>query len=75
MLCEFKKNKNAPETVKIFCSVYGQEVITNSQVQNWLSKFCSHDTSVSDEIRSERSSDIDLMLQENWWNAIYEEVL
>ena len=59
MLWEFKNNKNATETAKKICSVYGQGVITDRQVRNWFSKFRSGDTSLRDEPRPGRSSDLD----------------
>ena len=46
MLCEFKNNEIASETGKKICSVYGQDVITDCQVQKWFSKFHSDDTSL-----------------------------
>ena len=37
MLWEFNNNKNATETTKKICSVYGQGIITDSQVEKLLS--------------------------------------
>ena len=51
MLGEFKNNKNATESAKKICSVYGQGVITECQVWNYFSKFPSGDTSLKDEPR------------------------
>ena len=58
LLGEYKKKHNAIETAKI-SRVYGQGVITDHLVQNWLSKFCSGDTSLKDKARGERSLDLD----------------
>ena len=52
MLWKFKNNKNTTEIAKKICNVYGQGVINDHQVQNWLSKFCSDDMSLRDELRS-----------------------
>ena len=49
MLWEFKNNGNATEKAKKICSVYGQGVITDYQIQNWFSKFHSSNTSLRDE--------------------------
>ena len=43
MLWKFKNNKNSTETSKKMASIYGQGVITDSQIRNWFSKFCSGD--------------------------------
>ena len=42
VMCEFKINKNTTEIAKKIC-VSGQVVITDRQVRNWFSKFCSTD--------------------------------
>ena len=57
MLWEFKNNKNTTETVKKICSIYGQGVNADCQVQNWFSKFHSGHMSLRDESRPECSSD------------------
>ena len=59
MLWEFKNKKNATETAKKICNVYGQDIITDRQVRNWFAKFRSGDMSLKDERRPGRSSDLD----------------
>ena len=49
MFLVFKNDKNATETGKKNCSIYKQSVTADCQVQNWLSKFCSGDTSLRNE--------------------------
>ena len=56
ILWEFK---NTTETVKKISNIYGQGVITNHQVWNWFSKFCSGNTLLKNEPRSRCSSDLD----------------
>ena len=58
MLWEFKNNKNTIETSEKICSVDSQGVITGSQVWNWFTKFNSDDTSLREESRPGRSSDL-----------------
>ena len=59
MLWEFKNNKNAEETAQKIFIVYDQVVITDPQVWNWFSKFCSDDTSLRDKPRWRCLSDLD----------------
>ena len=59
MLWEFKNNKNATETAKKICSIYGQCVITDCQEQNWFSKFHSGNMLLRNEPRLGYSSDSD----------------
>ena len=58
ILSGFKNNKNATETAKKISSVYGKDVIIDCQVRNWFSKIFSGDTSLRDEFRPRRSSDL-----------------
>ena len=58
VLWKFNANKNAIKTAKKICSVYGQGVITDYQIQNWFSKFCSDNTSLRDTPRKECWSDL-----------------
>ena len=58
MSWEFKNNKNAIESAKKICSVYGQSAITDHQVWNWFSKIHSGDMSLSGESRPGCSSDL-----------------
>ena len=59
MLWLLKKNKDVTETVKKMSSVNDEGVITDHQVGNWFSKFCSGDTLLRDDLRLERSSDVE----------------
>ena len=56
-LWEFKNIKNATETAKKISCIYCQGVIT--VLWNWCSMFRSGDTSLRDELRLGRSSDLD----------------
>ena len=59
VMLEFKNNKILQKQLRKFSSVYGQSVITNYQVRNCFSKFCSVDTSLKDDPRPGYSSDFD----------------
>ena len=39
MLHYFKKGKNATETQKKFCAVYGESAVTDRTCQKWFAKF------------------------------------
>ena len=39
MLYYFKKGKNAIETQKINCTVYGEGAVTDQTCQKWFAKF------------------------------------
>ena len=39
MLYYFKKDKNATETQKKFCAVYGESAVTDRTCQKWFAKF------------------------------------
>ena len=58
MLWEFKKNRDASETILKIYSIYSRGIITNCQVQNCLAKFCSDDMSLRDETRLGHLSDL-----------------
>ena len=47
------------ETAKKIFTVCSQGIISDSQIQNWFSKFRSGEMSLRDEPRLRRSSDID----------------
>ena len=51
MLWELKNNKNTSETANKICSVNGQGVVTDHQVQNWFSKFSPGNRPLKDEHR------------------------
>ena len=59
MLWEFTNSKNITGAGKKICCVCGQVVITEREVWNWFSKFCSGNTSLRDERWSGCSSDLD----------------
>ncbi|XP_023237751.1 histone-lysine N-methyltransferase SETMAR-like [Centruroides sculpturatus] len=59
MLWEFKLGKNATETAKKICNVYGSGVISDRVVRKWFTKFRSGDFSLKDDERPGRSSDFD----------------
>ena len=74
MLWELKNNKNATKTAKKISSIYDQGVITDCYVRNWFSKFCSADTSLRDEPRNARSSDLVQDTLRELWNTIHVKV-
>ena len=39
MLYYFKKGKNTTETLKKFCTVYGEGAMTGQTCQKWFAKF------------------------------------
>ena len=53
MLYYFKKCKNATETQKKFCAVYGEGAVTDRTCQNWFAKFRAGDFSLDDVPQSE----------------------
>ena len=59
ILREFKTHKNATETAKKICFVYGQRLISDHKVQNWFSMFCSEDTTLRNELSAGRLSNLD----------------
>ena len=48
MLYYFKKCRNATETLKKTCTVYGEGVGTDRTHQKWFVKFCTADFSLDD---------------------------
>ena len=52
MLYYFKKGKNATETQKKICAVYGEGAVTNRTCQKWFAKFHAGDFSLDDAPRS-----------------------
>ena len=59
IVCKFKINKDATETVKKNFSAYDRGVITDCQVWKWFSKLRSGGMSLRDKSRQGRASDID----------------
>ena len=59
MLYYFKKVKNATETHKKICAVYGKGAVTDQTCQKWFVKFCAWDFSLDDTPRSGRPVEVD----------------
>ena len=59
MLYYFKKGKNATETQKKICAVYGEGAVTDSTCQKWFAKFCAGDFSLDHARRSDRPVEVD----------------
>ena len=58
ILFYFHKGKNATQTQKKICAVYGENVITARTCQKWFSKFREGDFSLKDSDRSGRPSTV-----------------
>ena len=52
MLYYFKKDKNATETHKKICAVYGEGAVTDRTCQKWFAKFRAGDFSLDGASRS-----------------------
>ncbi|CAK9810886.1 Histone-lysine N-methyltransferase SETMAR [Anthophora plagiata] len=59
MLWEFQNGNNVANTAKKICDVIGEGVVSERTVRNWFVKFRSGDTSLQDEPKPGRSTDID----------------
>ena len=59
MLYYFKKGKNAAETQKKMCAVYGEGAVSARTCQKWFAKFCAGDSSLDDAPRSGRPVEVD----------------
>ena len=59
MLWKFNQGNSAKATAEKICSVYGEGLISDRAVRNWFAKFRSGDTSLKDEPRVGRSSNLD----------------
>jgi len=59
MLFYFRKRKNATQTRKKICAVYGEDAVSKRVCQNWFAKFRVGDTTCEDRERSGRSLVID----------------
>ncbi|XP_032467124.1 nucleotide triphosphate diphosphatase NUDT15 isoform X1 [Phocoena sinus] len=59
MLDYFKKGKNATETQKKICAVYGEDAVTERTCQKWFAKFRAGDFSLDDAPRSGRPVEVD----------------
>ena len=59
MLYYFKKGKNATETQKESCAVYGEGSVTDRTCQKWFAKFHAGDFSLDDAPWSGRPVEVD----------------
>ena len=59
MLYYFKKGKNATETQKKICAVYGESAGTDQTCQKWFAKFCAGDFSLDIAPRWGRPVEVD----------------
>ena len=59
MLYYFKKDKNATETQKKICAVYGEGAVTDQMCQKWFAKFRAGDFSPDNAPRSGRPVEVD----------------
>ena len=59
MLHYFKKGKNATETQKKICAVYGESAVTDRTCQKWFAKFHAGDFSLDSASRSGRPGEVD----------------
>ena len=59
MLYYLKKGKNATETHKKICAVYGEGAVTDQMRQKWFGKFHAGDFSLDDAPREGRPVEVD----------------
>jgi len=59
MLFYFRKEKNATQTRKKICAMYGKDAVSERVCQNWFAKFCASDTTCEDRERSGRPLVVD----------------
>lgn len=59
LLFYFRRGKNAAESYRDICDVYGEEAITHSTCKNWFKRFRSGEFSLEDAPRSGRPSEIE----------------
>ena len=59
MLCYFKKGKNATDTQKKICAVYGEGAVTDRTCQKWFVRFPAGDFSLDDAPRSGGPAEVD----------------
>ena len=59
LLYYFKKGKNATETHKKTCAMYGEGAMTDRTRQKWLAKFHAGDFSLDNAPRSSRPVEVD----------------
>ena len=59
ILYYFKKGKNAAETQKKMCAVYGEGAVSARTCQKWFAKFCAGDFLLDDAPQSGRPVEVD----------------
>lgn len=59
MLFYFKQGKNAAQTQKKICAVYGKNTVNERTCQKWFAKFRAGDLSLNDAPRSGRPVEVD----------------
>ena len=59
MLYYFKKGKNATETQKKICAVYGEGAMTDQTYEKWFAKFCAGHFSLDNAPQSGRPAEVD----------------
>ena len=59
MLYYFKRGKNATETQKKICAVYGEGAVTDGTCQKWFAEFCAGDLSLDDAPQTGRPVEVD----------------
>lgn len=59
MLYEFHQGKNASQTTKAICSVYGEDALEERTCRNWFARFKSGDFDLNDKDRSGRPLEAD----------------
>lgn len=59
MLFYFRKGKNASQTQKKICAVYGEDAVDDSTCRKWFRKFRENNCNLSDTPRSGRSVEAD----------------
>ena len=59
MFQDFKKGKNATETQKKICAVYGEGAVIDRTCQKWFAKFCAGVFLLDDAPRSGRPVEVD----------------
>ena len=59
MLYYFKKSRNATETQKKICAVYGEGAVTDQTCQKWFAKLRAGDFSLDDAPRLGRPVEVD----------------
>ena len=55
----FRKSKNATETPKKICAVYGEGAVTDQTCQKWFAKFRARDFLLDDAPQSGRPVEVD----------------